>query len=72
MTLTELRTLKAQILAAISNVLKNQSYTIAETTYTYANLATLRQWLKDVDKDIERASSTRQGMRIRRVIPRSD
>jgi hypothetical protein len=65
MTLTELRTLKAQILAAISNVLKNQ-------TYTYANLATLRQWLKDVDKDIERASSTRQGMRIRRVIPRSD
>lgn len=72
MTLTEARTLKAEILAAISTVLKQQSYTISETTYTYANLATLRSMLKDIDVAIERLSATRQGMRVRRVIPRMD
>jgi len=70
MTYAEAVELKSQVKAAIKKVLKNQSYTIAETTYTYANLAQLREMLKECDTIIAR--NERGGMRVRRVIPRSD
>jgi hypothetical protein len=70
MTYAEAVALKPQLQTAIATVLKNQSYTIAETTYTFANLSQLRNMLRECETIIARDG--RGGMRVRRVVPRSD
>ena len=70
MTLVELKARRALYTEAINKVLKNQSYTIAETTYTYADLKTLQEGVKMLDKRIARVE--RGGMSVKRFIPVDD
>lgn len=71
MTLAEATALKNEYRVCLSKILKNQSYTIAETTYTYANIKYVQEQFDKYDKLVSRLGGS-GGMRVRRVVPRDD
>lgn len=69
-SLAEAKALRDEYRRAVSAILKDQSYTIGETTHTKATLSVVQSNLDKYTKIVSRLE--RGGMRVRRVVFRDD
>jgi hypothetical protein len=70
MSLSTKQALLDEYIAAEIAVLKNQSYTIKDRTYTRADLAAIQKGRKDLEDEIAQIQAG--GMKVKRVLFRDD
>lgn len=71
-TVVEARGMIAEYIKAEKAVLKNQSYTIKDRTYTRANLTSIRNGRKEWEKILGQLTGTSGRMTPRRIVFRDD